>query len=302
MINANEHKNISEGKTNEIKCVFCKSSDYIKKGYRQTEQRGKIPRYYCKECGKNFTNDEGFYRMRYSAKTITLSIDIFVSNLSSRKMRNQLLRHFDTKVSHISILDWVRKYTLKVKKFVDKLGYNLGDSFYADETEVQREGKRDRFWCCLDWDTRLITGYHYSLNGNITQAQEFIKKSIAKGKPKFIQTDAAQFYPKAFQKLFYSNKFGGLTVEHKIQNYQKTRIHNYKIETVFMKIKDRVIDFRGFKALWSAPILMTALVIQHNFIEVHSGTSEIPFERAGVEVDLGENRWLGLIKLATRNN
>ena len=302
MINANEHKNISEGKTNEIKCVFCKSSDYIKKGYRQTEQRGKIPRYYCKECGKNFTNDEGFYRMRYSAKTITLSIDIFVSNLSSRKMRNQLLRHFDTKVSHISILDWVRKYTLKVKKFVDKFGYNLGDSFYADETEVQREGKRDRFWCCLDWDTRLITGYHYSLNGNITQAQEFIKKSIAKGKPKFIQTDAAQFYPKAFQKLFYSNKLGGLTVVHKIQNYQRTRIHNYKIETVFMKIKDRVIDFRGFKALWSAPILMTALVIQHNFIEIHSGTSEIPFERAGVDVNLGENRWLGLIKLATQNN
>ena len=303
MINAEQNKNISQQrKTNEIKCLFCKSSNYIKKGYRQTEQRGKIPRYYCKECDKNFTNDEGFYRMRYSAKTITLSIDIFVSNLSSRKMRNQLLRHFDTKVSHITILDWVRKYTLKVKKFVDKLGYNLGDSFYADETEVQREGKRDRFWCCLDWDTRLITGYHYSLNGNITQAQEFIKKSIAKGKPKFIQTDAAQFYPKAFQKLFYSNKFGGLTVEHKIQNYQKTRIHNYKIETVFMKIKDRVIDFRGFKALWSAPILMTALVIQHNFIEIHSGTSEIPFERAGVEVDLEENRWLGLIKLATQNN
>ena len=95
---------------------------------------------------------------------------------------------------------------------------------------------------------------------------------------------------------------GGLTVEHKIQNYQRTRIHNYKIETVFMKIKDRVYDFRGFKALWSAPILMTSLVIQHNFIEVHSGTNEIPFERAGVDLDLGtENRWLGLINLSAKS-
>ena len=69
-----------------------------------------------------------------------------------------------------------------------------------------------------------------------------------------------------------------------------------------MKIKDRVIDFRGFKALWSAPILMTALVIQHNFIELHSGTNETPFERARAEVNLGENRWMDLIKLATQNN
>ncbi len=95
---------------------------------------------------------------------------------------------------------------------------------------------------------------------------------------------------------------GGLTIKHKIQNYQQTHIHNYRIETVFMKIKDRVLDFRGLKALWSAPILMATIVIQHNFIEIHSGTSEIPFERAGVNLDLGENRWLGLIKLSSRNN
>ena len=287
-----------KGKT---KCKHCGSENFSKEGFRETEHRGKIQKFKCKECGRYFTNDDGFYRMRFSEKTITLSIDIFVSNLSSRKMRNQLLRHFDTKVSHVSVLDWVRRYTLKVSKFVEKLGYNLGDSFYADETEVQREKTSDRFWCCIDWDTRLITGYHYSLNGNVTQAKEFIKKSISKGKPKFIQTDGALFYPKAFQKLFYSNKIGGLTVEHKIQNYQRTRIHNYKIETVFMKIKDRVYDFRGFKALWSAPILMTALVIQHNFIEVHSGTNEIPFQRAGVNLELGENRWLNLIRFGAQS-
>ena len=152
--------------------------------------------------------------------------------------------------------------------------------------------------CCVDWNTRLITGIHYSLDGNIEEAKEFIKKAIRKGKPKYIQTDNAKFYPKAFKKLFYSNKVGGLVVEHKIQNYQKTRIHNYKIETVFMKIKDRVNDFRGLKALWSAPIIMAGLVIQHNFIEEHCTTKRVPCELAGQKLDLGENRWLGLIKLS----
>ena len=63
-----------------------------------------------------------------------------------------------------------------------------------------------------------------------------------------------------------------------------------------MKIKDRVDDFRGIKALWSAPILMNALVIQHNFIEAHTTIDEVPCNRAGQELNLGENRWLGLIR------
>ncbi|MBS3105157.1 IS1/IS6 family transposase [Candidatus Woesearchaeota archaeon] len=248
----------------EMICPHCKEKNIKKDGLRTTEKRGKIQRYRCKICNYRFVVDDGFYRMRNNEKIITMSIDMYISNLSSRKMRNQLSRHLNTKISHISILDWVRRYTLKVSKFVDKLQYNMGSSFYADETLIDCEGRDDRFWCCLDWDTRLITGVHYSLSGNPIEAQKFLFKSIQKGKPKFIQTDGGVFYPRAFRKLFYSNKIGSLTVEHKIQNASVTKIHNYRIETVFMKIKDRVDDFRGIKALWSAPILMNALVIQHN--------------------------------------
>jgi len=196
-------------------------------------------------------------------------------------------------------LDWVRKYVLKVKKYLDKLKYKLGNEFYADETFIQREGKKDRFWACVDWETRLITGVHYSVRGNIKEAKLFIKKAIKKGKPKFIQTDAAKFYPKAFKRLFYKNKLGRLEVGHKIQNVLKTKVHNYKIETVFMKIKDRTIDFRGLKALWSAPILMMGLVIQHNFIEEHTTTRQVPCSLAGQDLRLGDNRWLGLIKMSS---
>ena len=286
----------------EIKCKHCKSANTYKKGFRKTEHRGKIQKHYCKDCKRLFTEDLGFYRMRHNPEIITMSIDMYISNLSSRKMKNQLIRHLGVKITHMTILDWVRRYALKVGKFVEKLGYNLGDSFYADETMIDCEGRDDRFWCCLDWDTRLITGVHYSLSGNPQEAQKFLFKSIQKGKPKFIQTDGGVFYPKAFRKLFYSNKIGGLIIEHKIHNASVTKIHNYRIETVFMKIKDRVDDFRGLKALWSAPIMMLAITIQHNFIEAHTTIDDVPCERAGVNLELGENRWLGLIKLSAQNN
>ena len=48
-----------------------------------------------------------------------------------------------------------------------------------------------------------------------------------------------------------------------------------------MKMRDKVDYFRGLKALWSAPILMTALVIQFNFIETHTTIDEAPCNRAG---------------------
>jgi transposase-like protein len=283
----------------DLFCPNCKDKNIKKDGVRTTEKRGKIQRYKCKLCNYRFVVDEGFYRMRNNENIISMSIDMYISNLSSRKMRNQLSRHLNTKISHMSILDWVRRYTLKVSKFVDKLGYNMGNSFYADETLIDCGGRDDRFWCCIDWDTRLITGIHYSLSGNPIEAQKFLFKSIQKGKPKFIQTDGGVFYPKAFRKLFYSNKIGSLTVEHKIQNARVTKIHNYRIETVFMKIKDRVNNFRGLKALWSAPLLMNSLIIQHNFIEAHTTLNEVPCNKAGQELNLGNNRWLGLIRLAS---
>ncbi|MEK6826795.1 MAG: hypothetical protein AABX90_04155 [Nanoarchaeota archaeon] len=46
---------------------------------------------------------------------------------------------------------------------------------------------------------------------------------------------------------------------------------------------------------------MTAIVIQHNFIENHSTTDEVPSERAGFNLELGENRWLNLIRLGSQH-
>ena len=299
---------------NGIKCVHCKKSNYVKKGYRQTENRGKIQRFICRECGKQFTNDEGFYRMRNNEAKITAGIDLYFSNLSSRKVRNHFRRHWQHNASHVSVLDWCRKYTLKVSKFVDKLNPQLSGQLYADETEIPRgcNTKRkggDKFWCAVDWGTRYINATMYSPKAqSIDEAIEFLKKITKNGKPKFIQTDAAQFYPKDMKKLFTSLYIKGkqvksgdkrMSVEHRINNVMKTGRHNVRIETVFSKIKDRVDNFRGLKALWSAPILMQGIILQHNFIEAHTTTGVIPAELAGLKLEAGQNRWLGLIRLAS---
>jgi len=295
-----EGSNETENKNISVKCIFCGSNNHIKKGYRKTQNRGKIQKYYCQDCKRYFTADNGFYRMRNSESKITSAIDLYFSNLSSRKVRNHFRRHLDHNASHETVLSWCRRYVLKVSKYVDTLNPQLSGQFYADETEIDREEEHnDIFWCSVDWDTRYINATLYSPNPqNMDDGVEFMQR-IKKSKtlPKYIQTDALGLYPKAFKKVFYSNT--GTREEqpqHIINNVQKTKKHNVRIETVFMKVKDRVDDFRGLKALWSAPILMQGIILQHNFIEAHTTTGKVPCELAGIKMELGQNRWLGLIK------
>lgn len=238
--------------------------------------------------------------MKNKETIVTMSIDMYLSALSSRKMRNQLSRHFQTQTSHVTILDWVRKYVLRAHKYVDALKPTISGKCYADETIIDRNACKDRFWACVDHETRFINAIHYSISGNEEEAEEFLHKVSKHSLPHYVQTDAAQFYPRAFMKAFYSNKLQGLKVEHRINNVSKSKVHNVRIETVFSKVKDRVRNFRGLKSLWSAPILMAGIALQHNFIESHGAIRAVPSELAQIKILSKPNRWMELIALCSK--
>lgn len=280
----------------KIKCIHCKASDYSKQGWRKTKLRGRIQKFQCNACHRYFTKDEGFYRMRNNESKITKAIDLYFSNLSSRKVHNVFKRHEQTKVSHESVLSWCRKYVLKVHNLVEKLNPSLSGRYYADETMIKRRKVNDTFWVCIDWETRYINAIHYKVaHQTAKHADEFMRKVARNGRPKYLQTDGLPFYPRAFKNHFYS-RYKNRRVEHRVNIVRKTGWHNVRIETVFMKIKDRVDDFRGLKALWSAPLLMAGIVLQHNFIEEHTSTGVVPCELAKLKMQTGENRWLGMIQ------
>jgi len=205
-----------------------------------------------------------------------------------------------TKISHESVLKWVRKYVLRVHKYTSQFQPKLSGEYYADETEVDCERRKDIFWCSVDWGTRFINATLYSSRSqNIQDATEFMQKVKKSGIPKYVQTDALPFYPQAFTSTFFkkTGKRSDLP-QHIVNNVSKTKKHNVRIETVFMKLKGRINDFRGLKALWSAPILIAGLILQHNFIESHTTTGQIPTNLANVKFNIGVNRWLELIRLS----
>ena len=138
-------------------------------------------------------------------KIKTEAIDLYFSNLSSRKVRNHFRRHRPKNASHETILNWCRKYVLKVTKYTETLQPQLSGQFYADETEIGREkNHNDIFWCNVDWGTRYINATLYSPHSqNMNDAVEFMNKiKQSKRLPKYIQTGGGFFILLHLKKSF----------------------------------------------------------------------------------------------------
>lgn len=52
---------------------------------------------------------------------------------------------------------------------------------------------------------------------------------------------------------------------------------------------------RSFKNRYSAEAILDLFIVYYNFIRIHQGINKTPIEQAGVNLDLGKNKWLGLI-------
>ena len=118
-------------------------------------------------------------------------------------------------------------------------------------------------------------------------------------RPKKWRTDGHRAYHKAFKKVFYSN-YKDRKVEWERHSTRRTGKFNYTMERWNRNLKDRLRTIYGFKALWSAPILLHGFVIYYNFVRPHMGLKgRTPAELAGVGQNLSENKWLDLIKIAS---
>ncbi len=100
-------KQSNKQKKEKIICPICKSENTIKWTKRQTQNRGLIQRYKCKDCNKTFTIDDGFFRMRNHPKKITCALDLFYRGVSTRKVQEHFQAFYPHNSSHKTIYKWV---------------------------------------------------------------------------------------------------------------------------------------------------------------------------------------------------
>lgn len=299
----------------KIKCEYCRSTNIIKWCKRKTLNRGIIQRYKCKDCGKFFTIDDGFFRMRNTPQKITLCLDLFYRGVSTRKVQEHLQAFYPHNSSHKSIYKWIIKYSKIIGKFTDKLKVSSSGSVEFDEMEYNRRKSHkskgvDKNWFIdsIDTETRFMLSSGYVKS----RSKKEIKNILLKIKDKSdniqtITTDGLTAYKNIVKKSFgYNKKLGKYNIAHRTRNASRGEGFNYKVERLHSNIRARTKTMRGFHgSINSAHYVMQGYEVYYNFIRKHMAINCCPYELAIPELknklDV-PNKWLALIELATQNN
>ena len=297
-------------KYKKLSCPNCNSESIIKRGFRKTENRGKIQRYSCKKCSNRFVVDDGFFRMRNHPKKITCALDLFYRVVSTRKVQEYFKAFYPHNSSHKSVYKWVVKYSDMISNFTDKLKINSGKEVQIDEMEYHRRTSptkkgvsKDWFIDSVDCKTRYMVGSKYFKSRGQKEIREVMNKVKYKteGYVTTITTDGYTAYENVVKKTFgWSNKEQRYAIRHNKVTASRGEGFNIMIERLHNSIRERTKIFRGFHgSVESAEAIMRGYEIFYNFIRKHQSIKKCPYELAIPNLILtSENKWLELIKLS----
>lgn len=91
-----------------IACTGCGSRNFVYHGYRYNIS-GKKRLRKCRNCGRKFTADDGFLRMRFGKKHIMKAVRMAGRGASLAEIKNEL-KTDGVNVSRWTISKWKRKF------------------------------------------------------------------------------------------------------------------------------------------------------------------------------------------------
>jgi len=278
----------------------CPRCDYhnIKKDGIRHNKSGDLQRYRCLECGKKFSVNVGFEKMKHNPKAVTLAMQLYFSGASLRNTMRSL-ELIGTEVSYQTVANWIEKYTNIIKSYADNLKPNVGQTWRADEIYVKIKGDIKYLFALMDDETRYWIAQEVTDTKYKHDARKLfsIGGEITGKRPETLITDGLPAYKDAFNKEFYSNTKP--QSQHinaiKLTGHGNTA-NNNKMERINGEIRDREKTMRGLKI--KETLILQGMQVYHNFIKPHEGLDgKTPAEACGIELK-GDNKWITLIQNA----
>jgi transposase-like protein len=170
-------------------CLFCSSGNVVKHGILHNES-GDVQRYSCKDCGKRFSQNLGFERMKTSPESITQAMQLYFTGESLRNVQ-KFLRLQGVNVSHVAVYYWIRKYVGIMGRYLDQITPQLSDTWRADELYVKIRGNMKYLFAMMDDQTRFWIAQEVADTKDKHDARGLFHKSaeIAGKTPKLVITD-----------------------------------------------------------------------------------------------------------------
>jgi transposase-like protein len=103
-----------------ISCNKCGSIRVVKYGISASKQV-----YKCKDSQHKFKEESLFQKVKFSPELITLTLDLYFSGLSLRKIARNVGDHFDIEINFSTIYTWIQLYIPVISNYVNLLNPQL---------------------------------------------------------------------------------------------------------------------------------------------------------------------------------
>lgn len=300
-----KEKKIEPANIDAVKaCPKCHSTTIKKNGFRKLKDQVRRQRYLCSQCGHRFVlTDSSFMSMRVNPQIITESLNLVMSGVSYRNTARHIYSVHSVEVSHTSVKNWIGKYTYVIKEYVESFYPQLGDVWSLDEmylnvknTKKTGKGFHDWLWSIIDPKTRFLIATEVSKRRQTGDARRIIAaaKNLTDRDPRYVVTDSLNSYRQAIREELDSRK-----TAHVKTRSLKDGFANRPIERYHNEIRERLKARRGLGNDRSAQTFSELLKINHNFVKPHQGLGgKTPAQKAGIDLRLGDNKYLDLIRQA----
>ena len=280
-----------------LTCRFCQSSEVVKHSVRHNHY-GDLQRYSCRACGRRFSLNIGFERMKATPQAITSAMQLYFTGESLRSVQ-KFLRLQGVDISHQTVWNWIQKYVGLMGEYMDNLTPSVSDKWRTDEIYLKMRGNTKYLFAMMDDETRYWIAQQVAENKGISDVRPLFReaKEVAGKKPKVLISDGAYNFATANKKEWWTH-FRGDRTRHVRDIRFGGEVHNNKMERMNGEIRDREKVMRSLKTT-DTPILK-GLQVYHNLFRPHEGLDgKTPAERAGIQIE-GSNPWLTVIQNASR--
>ncbi len=276
-------------------CKYCGSEKVRKWGKVKGQQV-----YKCKDCGHRFFENGNFSKMRVEKNLVVAALNFYYDGLSLRKAQRNLEQIFGERISQVTILNWIKKYSKLVKDFVTTLTPQLSGLWHEDETMLSCEGRNVWFWEMIDEDTRFLVTSHVSGTRTLEDTIAVFKRGLEQSKvrPRAVFVDGSFVYETAFNKVFYTMR-KDIRPELVQRVGIRARETNNIVERMHGTVKDRTRCMRGLKSFESTKSLLEGFTIHYNYVRPHQSLNgKTPAQAARTQAP---STWKGLIDEATKH-
>lgn len=279
-----------------IPCDKCGSIRVIRYGISAGKQVFK-----CKDCMHKFREPSLLKQARFTPELVTLTLDLYFSGLSLRKITRTLSNHFNIDVNYATIYRWIAKYVPMISEYVNQLAPQLSQTWHADELFVKVRGGTHKslgygmVWNIMDRETRFLIVSKLTKDRSAidtTAAFEEAARNAHGIVPDQVHTDSLRHYNIATKTVFPDAQ--------RVANCGiAKRENNNRIERMNGTLRERVKVQRGWKTVKTP--LAEGNRIQYNFVKPHMALGgKTPAEKAKLRVN-DKNKWLALLRHAYVN-